>query len=58
MEVDTIIIPTLLFEVVTGLFQWISVPGCPPTVEALLYGLLQLQKKISKRKDLLHLWTK
>jgi NADH-quinone oxidoreductase subunit B len=22
------------------------VPGCPPTAEALVYGILQLQKKI------------
>ena len=26
----------------------ISVPGCPPTAEALVYGVLQLQKKIRR----------
>ena len=31
----------------------IYVPGCPPTAEALLYGMLQLSKKVKSNKALL-----
>ncbi|KXS22121.1 NADH-quinone oxidoreductase [Gonapodya prolifera JEL478] len=36
----------------------IYVPGCPPTAEALLYGVLQLHKKMKRTRTLEMWWRK
>jgi len=36
----------------------IYVPGCPPTAEALIYGLLQLQKKVNRERGVLNWFQK
>ena len=34
----------------------VYVPGCPPTAEALLYGIIQLQKKIERTSTIARAW--
>jgi hypothetical protein len=35
----------------------IYVPGCPPTAEALLYGMLQLQRKMRRNRKSVLWWV-
>src|SRR4029079_15931280 len=34
----------------------VYVPGCPPTAEALLYGIIQLQQKIRRTQTIARAW--
>eukprot|EP00457_Paulinella_chromatophora_P015160 gb/GEZN01015725.1/.p1 GENE.gb/GEZN01015725.1/~~gb/GEZN01015725.1/.p1 ORF type:complete len:207 (+),score=25.86 gb/GEZN01015725.1/:34-654(+) len=36
----------------------IYVPGCPPAAEALMFGILQLQKKIRRESTVMDFWKK
>jgi NADH:ubiquinone oxidoreductase subunit B-like Fe-S oxidoreductase len=36
----------------------VYVPGCPPTAEALVYGVLQLMKKIRRESNVLAWYRK
>jgi NADH-quinone oxidoreductase subunit B len=36
----------------------VYVPGCPPTAEALVYGLIQLQNKVQSGKSFIRQWIK
>src|SRR5690606_25857679 len=34
----------------------VYVPGCPPTAEALIYGILQLQQKVRRTETIARAW--
>jgi NADH-quinone oxidoreductase subunit B len=50
---DVMIVAGTLVNKMAPALRKVYVPGCPPTAEALLYGIIQLQNKIRRNKAII-----